>query len=534
VAVATDPIDTGYIWVLDHQDGPVCHFDDQARLAWDAALTALCDTVSVLWKSPEVLRGRLPRAHPIGEWTSAKGPVRKVHTMNGGSFGLSFLVSQVSELTDAMPRADTIASVGVEPDGGIAVVDLDGLRVKIETVVDKTPSIRRFLVHHEQQADAQKSAGDRLEVIGVHSLRDGLDHALEQPLTKWLADLGSDRTRRREVVTGLFSAATGSIATPAPRTWRPFIEAAIVARRWPGLDPSDEYRLDYARAFAERHEVNNVSSPPPWPIPDGLSIPPEQEAAILANLMQQSYDCGVPPAEELLASFETRMPMPESVRHCFSHQLRSSGAYWRLQAKEGRLDDACVAQTDLASEWIERGDADEATRPLSEAYRLTGFLRNADALRKLETLRAASRVLMGSPYVSLHRGRALLALGESPAISMLARLLDSGSAPAHVRYSAARLLAGAGVRVDRVHEEMARVADVTSDANPGDRNAALVFLALEELDAALASTERRDSEVALALSHLEQLEPSLVAALVRLADARGLSPGPTVAAGFPY
>lgn len=532
VAVSDKPVDTGYLWVLDHHAGTTCHFNECARGAWESALNALTDAVEVLWKSPETLRGKLPHAHRIAEWTSRCGPPRKVYMLDGGSFGLSFLVSQVSELTDVVPRADTIASAEITSGGGVASVDLEGLRVKIETVIDQAPSIQRFLVHHEQEREANAIAGGKLTIVGVHSLREGLEEAFEWPLTKLLVELGSDQRRRSEVVNSLFAAATGSIAVP-PRAWRPFIEATTVAADWSAIDASEKYKLDYARAFAERHETNEVSSPPPWPIPGSLKIPPEQVAAVFANLIQQSYDCGFPTAHELLGCLEDRMPMPKAVRDHFPHQLKIAGALWRLQAKEGKLEDACAAQADLAEEWIHRGEAEEATRPLSEAYRLSAFLSDEAAFKRLEALRTNASAVMASPYVSLNRGRALLAFSEPTVTSVLELVANDDNAPPHVRYSAGRLLARTGIRDSKLHEEMARVADVAAQANPDDRNAAQMFLALEELDRVLASTGKAEAETEV-LARLEALEPSLVSALLKLAAARRWPAGRTVSDGFPY
>src|SRR5690606_38428312 len=96
--------------------------------------------------------GFVPSPLPLGSWARrTRGGVAVLPRLelDGRSFGVSFLFSQASMLTQAIPRADTIASVALDADGQIDAVT--GLEAKIETVVSVAPSIRRFLVHHTQE-----------------------------------------------------------------------------------------------------------------------------------------------------------------------------------------------------------------------------------------------------------------------------------------------------------------------------------------------------------------------------------------------
>jgi hypothetical protein len=332
----------------------------------------------------------------------------------------------------------------------------------------------------------------------------------------------------------LFRSASGIVSKPA--VWRPFISAAFRAKAdWRHGDSTESYKLACARAFAERHETNTVTESPAWPLPAELALSPEEEKSIFANMVQQSYDCGHPPAHLLLADFDRSVPA--GLRQRSADQLKTTGAIWRAQAKQGHIEDACRAQTELAEEWVHRGQPDQASYPLSEAYRLSGFLNDAAAFGRLDRLcaeapRAAAEALTASPFVRLQRGRALLSLGETRgAVEALRTVITD--APALVRYSAARLLARADAPDADLQAEMQRLARWAGPAAaPGDPNEARLFLTLEDLDRALATGDGAAEGEALA--RLEEMEQSLVRALVALATDRGRPAGRTVAEGFPY
>lgn len=378
-----------------------------------------------------------------------------------------------------------------------------GLERKIAGIATLLPRVTDVLVSADQEAEARHVAPDGLCVVGVGRAADAIAHVFGNALTRLLVEAGSDPERREELTASFFRLAL--VGSDAMVDWAPVARGATLAlEHWSDLTADARYRLDFARAVAERHCDNSgrIALPPSgW-----LEGRPRMlRIQVVAHLVQQCADTGVPHPDRIEPL--TRDLLAADLHEAAEPQLRLRGALARLEALTGRAQDALAAQESVACVLADlHADADIAY-PLSEWCRLAGALRDAASLQRAvgfhERLSSTGGLKgLGARYVefALVRGRLLLEPGDEAARTIAIQLAGDLTLPDHLRWAAHRW---AGTACRPVLVEAAGHGNVLASRN-------LVML---DLDTAIAAG---DLEAAAAcVVALERYDPGPTGHLIR-------------------
>jgi hypothetical protein len=519
----------GCLWALRERPdrAPASVFGAQASARWEAAICALPRSLPVLWSS--VRRHREPPFpwHLGSHARGGRGIAVPERTVDGPSVGLSFFLCLASRVLRVPVATDVVATATLDAFGAVGPVE--GLDLKIETVLDGAPRVRRLVVAGAQVDRARALCGGRLEVLGVRNAAE----AAELLLTDLAARIvGVEGTSRRELVRSFFRLAMGG-----PRElldWSPVAKAARLAlAEWRDLPDDERYPLELAAAVAERHQRNRGSLRlPPRSWLEALSTP--VRVNVLAHLVQQSADTGDPPSKQTLAL--ARRDLPMDAKHGFAPQLRLMGAVARLESFCGNPARALKRQRLLAECHLANQGYEDVSQPLCEWIRLAGALGDRESLAAAEAFFDEGQTIgVFSPadlgYLQLARARAEVQAGApTPAVlESLRRLADDAAVADHVRRSAARWAIACGRSLGLADEAAAAQGRLSAACPEGDPDAR-AFACLAALDAALAAGD--GEAAAAAVASLEACQPGL---LRHLTEDREPAERPAhVARWFPY
>ena len=275
---------------------------------------------------------------------------------------------------------DLIASVAIDELGRTSRVD--GLFEKLDGIATLAPRISRVLVAASQHDEVRSSAG-RLQLVPVRTAAQALEVVFGDALGIRLAEAGSDDARRRELVDAFFRLAL--VGRGAAVDWSPVERGARIALRdWPPAF-DDRYRLQFAAGVAARHERNagEIAVPgPAW-----LDAQPAPiRVGVLTHLVQQSADTGTPSPDEIEPYAATQVP--KDLGAAFVPQLQLAGALARLWAVTGRAADALDMQQRVARAFVATFEDAQVSFQLSEWFRLSGALGDAEAFARAETFLA--------------------------------------------------------------------------------------------------------------------------------------------------
>ena len=337
------------------------------------------------------------------------------------------------------------------------------------------------------EADAECVAEHDLE-----RLRGGADgHELQASggAAHFLVLAGGDehaRDARRQRVDAFFRLAL--VGRGAAVDWSPVERGARIALRdWPPAF-DDRYRLQFAAGVAARHERNAGEIAVPgaaW-----LDMQPAPiRVGVLTHLVQQCADTGTPSPDQIEPYAATQVP--KDLGAAFVPQLQLAGALARLWAVTGRAADALDMQQRVARAFVEAFEDTQVSFQLSEWFRLSGALGDAEAfaradafLTKLEA--TGGLTAAGAPYVHLMRARARVELDQSDAETRdrLDALSRDLGVPAHVRWSACRWAARAWRQVGE--QKLAGERLTAMELEGAKAPHAARYLLLSEFDAAQA------------------------------------------------
>jgi len=437
-ALAPGPLPTGAALASLHRAA----LGAEAVASWQAAVLALPRSLPVLWRDLRGLAQQPPVPVHLASHLAEPGIERRDRVVDGGSFGLAFLLQLASRVLSLPLPPDVIASVAIDELGRTARVD--GLYEKLDGIATLAPRISRVLVAASQH-DEVRSSGGRLQLVPVRTAAQALEVVFGDALGIRLAEAGSDDGRRRELVDAFFRLAL--VGRGAAVDWSPVERGARIALRdWPPAF-DDRYRLQFAAGVAARHERNAGEIAVPgsaW-----LDAQPAPiRVGVLTHLVQQCADTGTPAPDQIEPYALTQVP--KDLGAAFVPQLQLAGALARLWAVTGRAADALDMQQRVARAFVATFEDVQVSFQLSEWFRLSGALGDADAfargdafLTKLEA--TGGLTVSGAPYVHLARARAIVELGQSDAATRdrLDALSRDLSVPAHVRWSACRWAARA-------------------------------------------------------------------------------------------
>ncbi|MFN8093202.1 MAG: hypothetical protein U0599_13470 [Vicinamibacteria bacterium] len=519
----------GCLWALrERADLPLASaFGPRAVALWDDAICALPRSLPVLWSS---VRRHRERPHPWHLGSHARGGrglVLPDRTVDGPSVGLAFFLCLASRVLGVPVATDVVASATLDAFGAVGPVD--GLEVKIETVVAVAPRVRRLVVAAAQADAAREIARGRVEVLGVRSASEAAELLLSGLAARIV---GVDEASRRELVRSFFRLTLGGQRELLD--WSPVAKAARMALgEWRGLSDDERYTLEFAAAVAERHQGNRgalLLPPPSWL--GSLSTP--VRVNVLAHLVQQSADTGEPPSKETLAL--ARKDLPIDAKHGFAPQLRLMGAVARLESFCGNPRRALERQRRLAEIHLSNQSYEDVSQPLCEWVRLAGALADVQSLGDaLSFFDDAQALGVFSPadlgYLELARARASVQ-AERPtprALEALRRLADDAGVADHVRRSAARWAVACGRALGLADDARVAAARLSAACPESDADGR-AFARLGALDGALAAADAAAAEAAVAALR-EQL-PGLVG---HLTEDRDPAEAPAhVARFFPY
>jgi hypothetical protein len=519
----------GCLWALrDYADQPhTAVFGARAAARWDDAICALPRSLPVLWASVRHHRER-PFPWHLGSHARpghAAAPPEPI--VDGPSVGLSFFLVLASRVLGVPVATDVVATATLDAYGAVGPVE--GLEVKIPTILEVGPRVRRLVVAAAQVEDARALARGRLEVLGVRSASEAAELFLSGLAGRLVKVEGP---RRRELVRSFFRLVLSGQRELLD--WSPVAEAARIALvEWPGLADEDRYTLEFAAAVAARHQGNRGS----------LRVPPETWLAalstpvrinVLAHLVQQSADTGDPPARQTLALALRDLPI--DVRHAFAPQLRLMGAVARLESFCGNPARALARQRQLAEGHLANLGYEDVSLPLCEWLRLAGAMPDRDALAKAEAFFEEARALGAFSatdlgFLELARARAAVQAGAATpgAGDVLRRLAADATIADHVRRSAARWAITCARALGDGGGVAAAEAALASGCPEGDPDAR-AYACLASLDTALA-----DGDEAGARGAVESLRQCLPGLVQHLAEEREPAEVPAhVARYFPY
>jgi hypothetical protein len=178
------------------------------------------------------------------------------------------------------------------------------------------------------------------------------------------------------------------------------------------------------------------------------SQPAPIRVGVLTHLVQQCADTGTPSPDQIEPYAVTQVP--KDLGAAFVPQLQLAGALARLWAVTGRPAEALEMQQRVARAFVATFEDGQVSFQLSEWFRLSGALGDAEAFARAEAFctkvdATGGLSASGAPYVTLARARARIELGLSDAETRdrLDALSRDLSVPAHVRWSACRWAARA-------------------------------------------------------------------------------------------
>ena len=519
----------GCLWALrDRPDRPPASvLGAQAAARWEDAICALPRSLPVLWASVRRHRERPFPWHLGSHARDGHGIAPPEPIVDGPSIGLSFFLALASRVLDVPVATDVVATATLDAFGAVGPVD--GLELKIQTVLAVAPRVRRLVVASAQVEDARALASGRLEVLGVRSASEAADLLLTDLAGRLVEVEGRGR---RVLVRSFFRLALGGQRELLD--WSPVAKAARLALdEWRDLADDDRYTLELAAAVAARHQGNRGS----------LRLPPESWLAslstpvrinVLAHLVQHSADTGEPPARQTLAL--ARRDLPFDVKHAFAPQLRLMGAVARLEAFCGNPVRALARQRLLAECHLANLSHEDVSLPLCEWIRLAGAVADASELAAAEALFEEGQALgvfssADLGYLELARARAAVQAGRptTTALEVLRRLATDPTVADHIRRSAARW-AVAGERALGVTVDPAATRSWLSAACPEGDSDGRAYACLGELDAALAV-----GDAATANAAVDSLRECLPGLTRHLTEEREPAEAPAhVARYFPY
>lgn len=357
-------------------------------------------------------------------------PYPDVDLVDGPSFGLAFVLAQLSRAAAAPLDADLVATAAVGRDGRVEAVD--GLGPKLAALRAWAPGVWRVLVARSQVDEATALAGG-LEILGIERIEEASalafrDHPLAlAPTTAW-----PDAAARARAAQGYFR-----LATQPPREslrWTALAVAAdALAARSEGVD---RWRAAFAASVAHRHDGRAVPVPT---APPGL-LRGELEVVVLAHRVQAVTDGVTEDWEPVAAEAEARLPPPGRE---YQADLRLLGALGRLYAAWGHAPRARELLGRALAGWTDLDREDDASYPLSELLRLEGVAGDAAALAALAARVGEQAGRPGEAYVRLAAGVGWALCGDP---DRAAGLLDGRAFPwersaAHVQASRLRWLA---------------------------------------------------------------------------------------------
>jgi hypothetical protein len=528
-----------YLWLIDGQPDTSVVGDadlgDSCRRAWDAAALALPRSVPLLWTSISAAHATTPRIRLVAARMAGSGVTPACRLVRGPSFGLSFLLVLASRVFRVSLPGDVIASAAITEDG--ALEGVEGLQLKIETIVSLMPRVRRLLVAAGQLEEARQWAVERLEVIGVASASQALEKVFKEGLADLLLLEGEDPDRRNEVADWFFRFSL--VGRGELVDWSPVAAAARMALdNWSPLTEDQTFKLRFARGVAERHEWNGGTLPVPsveWL----LARPATLRAQIVAHLIQQVADAGQPSWSEVEPLVNlVRQP---TLKDAHQMQLRVEGALARLWSIMGRPNDALRRHEELAQLYFDNLLYGEVSFPLSEWFRLSGVVGDKESFDRADEMRDAVAAvggfgLHGSVYVELARCKALSCLAplaEDGVLATLNNVAHDLRAPQHVRWSAVRWLMrqDATVLDEQTRAGLRSALEKAAALPDAQRNhSAAVNAALVKLDTATQAHLPAQAEAAV--TELTRLDPGVIQ---HLQAAAGTSNQASyIASHYPY
>ena len=321
-----------------HSHGIGTTLGPQMRLSWRAATVALPRAVPVLWRNVRDATRLLPEITPLHGLRRTPGFVDPGLLVEGPSFGLAFCLHLASIVLGCPMPPHVVAAAAIDPSG--SVLPVGGLERKIAGIAVLLPRVTDVLVSADQEAEARHVAPAGLHVVGIGRAADAIEHVFGNALSRLLVDAGSDPERREELTASFFRLAL--VGSDAMVDWAPVARGARLAlESWSDLTADARYRLDFARAVAERHCDNSGHIPMP---PSGWleGRPRMLRIQVVAHLVQQCADTGVPHPERIEPL--ARDLLAADLHEAAEPQLRLRGALARLEALTGRAHDALAAQ----------------------------------------------------------------------------------------------------------------------------------------------------------------------------------------------
>lgn len=486
--------------------GQVLGFDTTARAAWHNALDALPRSLPVIWASLRNLQQLDWVAEHVVTLTDDGTTEVRETSLDGPSFGLSFVLSLAARIFNRPVPEDVAASAEVAADGTLKGVD--EIERKLRLVDACAPRIKRFFVCADQpNVDGMVVRSD-LQVKKVKSAGEAVRLVFGENLAADLIALVGSAEQRSDLVDELFELALRGRKVLVD--WNPVRRAAKLAYdQWGAqVDPDQRNRLRFAHATAARHE----GAPIELELPDAAWVEAFRSRSlplyieVVSHLVQTATDKGVPTVED--AEELARAVLVDESTFTKEH-YKLMGALGRLLATVGRTDDALVCQQRAANGFMQLYEFGELSYQLSEWYRLSGvladegqvdragklFVEASDFEERLERKQSLARA--DRDYVDLARARAQVALGrDSDAARKTLEALWQGSPPDHVRFSAGRWLArwhdsrSQQVQADAIVRALADEAAAATDRSASARrfgNLALLDRALRAKDAPAAA-----------------------------------------------
>lgn len=506
-------------------------FAQRATQSWNNAACALARAIPVMWGSLQACLKVPLSAHSVVQMPLAGNAALPESVLDGDSFGLSFVLALASQLLQTPVPKNVAATAATTAQGSLAPIG--GLEPKITLLLQRAPQIKQLLVAAEQRSQAQRFAGEDLDVVGVRNAGEALKAVFGENLADLLVSRGQDADSQQQLADSFFRLVTRGRSEAVD--WNPVRRGASSAlQSWDRehqLTVDTREKLRFAEAVASRHEGFRASRWQPDPV-WLFEQPAPLRLQLAGNLVQQSADTGFPPPSEVLEladSFDV-----ERTTDAFVEHVRLWGAVARLHAATGQAARALAGQKRASQALFARLREEELSYPLAEWFRLSGVLNDresfVEAEHMLHSVMLQSDGSIGkNPYIRLARSKGLVSLSEHEIRRSTAQvstpeeleqrqqeltdLAKDYSVPSHVRYSACRWawrcaqISGDSALSDQIFERLERAAKAVP-AQPQ----AQAFLYLLQMDGAVAANLFDDAEVAL--TKLKQQGSGVVARLV--------------------
>lgn len=300
---------------------------------------------------------------------------RKNEQLEGSSFGLAMLLSELSTRLRVKVPSHICALAALDRFGN--TVEVDALARKMRAVADSALGVSEVLVSSSQQKEAEQIAqtlSRKLKVQAVSHSSEVIEKIFFD-LEKNIFDLAKDVPIETQVRRLLSLSLRGSSLL---LSWKGVSRYAALLEKRNELDSVSRQKLSWARSVADRHQ--GIKAPIEWPAsPTIHSLPRPLRLQLISHVLQSHADAFSKELPKMVSRAREHIAS-DGERH--EQDLSLLGAIGRGLSFQGFFEEARRYLEEAIEGWYAIDQADKASYPLSELFRILGIQKKSSEIEK--------------------------------------------------------------------------------------------------------------------------------------------------------